>query len=123
MLSNEPPEHRDDYLARVLAECETRIARNEQELEELRKTMLAQMTMAMEQAIRNAAANPETWKDVRAALSQQSKVVAGGWLFSVFQSVFNRIGLVIFTLSAIYVMGGPSAVFAAVKAWLFSPHT
>jgi len=109
-------ETRDDYLA-------SQIARHDDELEAMRKLMCAQVSVAIEEGIMRAVSNPELWKQASAAIQLQAKQRAGGWLLGTIGAMFSKAGLFIMGLVALYTLGGPGAVLAAVKAWIIGGHS
>lgn len=107
---------RDDYLA-------SQIARHDEELQTMRELMCTQVSDAIEQGIMRAVSNPELWKQASEAIQLQAKQRAGGWLFGTIGAMFSKAGLVIMGLVALYTLGGPGAVLAAVKTWLAGGNT
>lgn len=73
---------------------------------------------AVEAGIIRAVSNPDLWAAATAAIQQQAKARAGGWLFSGLSAMLSRLGWFLMLGVAVYTLGGWSALAGAFKAWM-----
>lgn len=59
--------------------------------------------------------SPEFWAALFAGLHKNTREYAGGWLFGGLRALLSRIGWLILFGVALWIVGGPSAIVAAIK--------
>lgn len=87
-----------------------------------REEMTKVMTEAVTAGIRAAVSDPETWAAISAAVQQQAAQATGGWLLGSIRAAISKAGLVILLGIGIYMVGGWTALLAALKTLTGATH-